>query len=260
MSVSLRNRTAPSSAERAAPEPKGKSAAENRTPFEQVEKAFHVVLALTIVGGLALMLGRGAPTPEGVVGDGGVIVARPRVAVSAAPGPAKVADDPLLAVPAIAKTPSLMAAFSAMPANAPEPLSPPTTELRKTLQGGQSPKGAAAGAPEPALAYASAAGADKPALPSVNEVPKAGDEASRPGDEARTSKCSLKLGGRAESSPCRIRDDGDRVTVGLPGRTLALSRKRGRSWTATLDGRVIGKAYRRGACWSARRLHLCENG
>jgi hypothetical protein len=84
---------------------------------------------------------------------------------------------------------------------------------------------------------------------------------TNPAEEAATSKCYAKLSGRvAAKGPCRIRNEGERITFEFSGKTLALAHERGRIWTATLDGRVLGKAYRRGSCWVAPRLYVCDRG
>ncbi len=249
MSVTLRNGGRAFAGEGDRPAPDRKPAPDRRVPFERFESAFHAALALTLVAGLAIMLVRGAQAPQADdASQRGVIVAKPKEIAPEPPAP----EDALFDIAAIVRNPQVMAAFSAMPENAPEPLAPPASQLREKLQGRRPPPARAADGPSRALAYAEPEAEAEAPMPATE---------TNPAEEAATSKCYAKLSGRvAAKGPCRIRNEGERIAFELPGKTLALAHERGRIWTATLDGRVLGKAYRRGSCWVAPRLYVCDRG
>lgn len=251
MSVILRNGGRAFAGEGDRPAPDRKSAADRRIPFERFESAFHAALALTLIAGLGIVLVRGAQAPQADdAPQRGVIVAKPREIAPEPPAP----EDALFDIAAIVRNPQVMAAFSAMPEKAPEPLAPPASQLREKLEGRRPPPARAADGPSRALAYA------EPEAEAPMPATKSADEAS-PAEAAASSKCYVKLSGRvAAKGPCRIRDEGERIAFELPGKTLALAHERGQIWTATLDGRVLGKAYRRGSCWVAPRLYVCDRG
>lgn len=176
----------------------------------------------------------------------------------AAPAPPAAAPKPASAPPA---APSLNPFLDARPmteAAVPEPLAPPSPDMREKLTGGREETPPS----EPATAYQTTA--PEPEAKQEAALPKKSAEAPKAAaEDAHTAKCYLKLAGRVQSSgPCTVHHTAEAVTFDLPGKPLEIAHKHGRVWTATLGGRNLGQVYRNKSapCWGAKGFYACENG
>jgi hypothetical protein len=249
--------------------------------YEKVEGVVHLTLAFAIVGGAAVILSSALFSPGAPLGGAvekpaevtqaslapavAVAVTEPETAAPAAPvekaaplaqaEPAPAADSFLNARP-IAEQ-----AAPAAAGRAPEPLSPPSADMREKLEARQE-----AAPPPEAKAYEAAAPAPASAPEAQAEPPAAAEkpiDASKAEEGGRMARCYFKLSGRVQNSgACRVDHAGAAVVFHLPGKTLELAHNNGRVWTATLGGRNLGKVYKnKGApCWGAKGFYACENG
>jgi len=249
--------------------------------YDRIEGVVHLLLAFTIVGGAAAILSSALFSPGAPLGgtsetpaesaragiapaiagaatkDAAEAVAPVRQAeqASAAPGlaPTPATSESLLDARPMAETASAPAAM----ASAPEPLAPPSADMREKLVARQD---AAPPTETRAEAVSAPAVTPKPEEPAVVETPA--DE-MKTDEGGRTAKCYLKLSGRVQSSgACKVTHTGGTVVFHLPGKPLEIVQQNGRVWTATLGGRSLGKVYRNKSapCWGARGFYACENG
>ncbi|WP_442756585.1 hypothetical protein ACNHKD_08280 [Methylocystis sp. JAN1] len=274
--------------------------------YDRVEGVVHLTLAFTIVGGAAVILSSALFSPGAPLGGP---LEKPAVAKQAKPAPAASvaareavpptpAQDPPAPVaakdppPPVAPTrqaepapaapaadlfldahPMTESAAPAASASAPEPLAPPSADMREKLVARQDAAPAPAlgpqiqesGSPPPeASAYQAAPANAGEAREEAPDVPaKAVAEAPKAEEGGRMAKCYLKLSGRVQNSgSCRVDHTGENVIFHLPGKPLELAHDRGRVWTATLGGRNLGKVYKNkdAPCWGAKGFYACENG
>jgi hypothetical protein len=235
--------------------------------YERLEGVVHLALALTIVAGSALILGTALFSPGAPLGGTSeshaelaaapeanfpAVLLDPNVAAAIEPDDTNLQAsrvDPFLGGQPMAET----AAKLVTPTSAPEPLAPPSVEMREKLEAVRS-------AP-PVAEQAPVALAPPPAVETKREAAADAEKPAEAADSSRMSRCYVKLGGRVQmSGSCRVRRDAESVTFDLPGKNLSLSHAHGKTWTATLGGREVGKVYRRGACWGAKHLYVCDNG
>lgn len=245
--------------------------AERNHAIEKAERVVHLVLGALILAGSALIVGtalfgNGAPF-GGTSENRAEVAAAP--AEQAAPKPlakaemngsadkkAAAVDEMLLNAKPIMEA----ANMAAMPENAPEPLAPPTAEMREKLAAAYAPSMAGAPAASDALAYAPAT-AEPAKIPGISTDAMKPAEQAKAEDDGRMTKCYVRLGGRVQANgACRVRHGDDAVTFDLPGRNLSLTHARGKAWTAALGDRELGRVYKRGSCWGGRRLYVCDNG
>lgn len=159
------------------------------------------------------------------------------------PAAVRVAPDGAAAVPASLLDARPIADQAASePDAAPQPLAPPSAEMRERLAAREAPP---ASEPDTALETAAAGAA-----------PLSAEEGGR------LTRCFLKLSARShESSACRIRRSEQEVVFQFADKTLTFTHERGRAWIATLGGRKIGRVYQnaRKPCWGARGFYACDN-
>jgi hypothetical protein len=256
--------------------------------YERMEGLVQLVLACTLVAGAALILSATVFAPPQTVGAVAAGQAQPAPAVESAPSAVVAPNQLAQAKPAapkeivesqiverqIVERPSEAPRAPEAPATnpavappsqatkAPEPLAPPSVDIREKLAGG----------PENAPRQMAVADESSPAAPepepkvaASSEQPSAGVEKSvaAPHDAAdgRAAKCFFKLSGAVQNSgPCKILHTGNGVTFQFPGKSLTITQLQGRVWTATLGGHSLGKVYKSGACWGAKGFYACEKG
>ncbi|WP_424363119.1 hypothetical protein [Methylocystis parvus] len=271
--------------------------------YDRIEGVVHLTLAFTIVGGAAVVLSsalfspgaplggpvekpavaRQAPTVASAAREAAAPKEAPApVPVNAAPAPvapvqqAEPVPEAPAANPYLDARPMTDSAAPATAASAPEPLAPPSADIREKLVASQDVAPALAAPPvqETAAPPAEANAYQAPAAPAVAnlddakvEPPPAGAKPAADDSKAdaggRMAKCYLKLSGKVQNSgACRVNHAGESVIFHLPGKPLELAHDRGRVWTATLGGRNLGKVYKNkdAPCWGAKGFYACENG
>lgn len=254
--------------------------------YERVEAVVHLLLAFGVVGGAAAILSAGlfnpgapvekieaqaalttplaappapaaAPAAKKLVETGPVAPAEKVEQAPAAPAP-----DPLLNVQPIAQA----AAAPLEPAIAPEPLAPPTMDLREKLapreeMRQQDARDAIAVPPPASAALPQETAYQPPASEKASVGPEKLAAENKAAEGGRIARCYLKLSGRVQTSgACRVRHTAEAVVFQLPGKQLEITHAHGRTWMATLGGQSLGKVFKSGACWGARAFYACENG
>jgi hypothetical protein len=267
--------------------------------YDRAEGVIHLLLAFSIVGGLAAILNSGlfapdapqirkvesrpaasspaaAPQQRADVKPISAPAAPPATATAvvepAAPSPAEARPlAPMEKAESAAPSASLLDSrplteIAAASAKAPEPLAPPPTTMRGGPDPSEAPAESVADAGPPSVADAAPAPANEAsageeAAPAAPRAAQAPRVEAKSEDRGRMARCYLKLSGRVQSSgSCRVRHTDDSVILDLPGKPLELAHAHGRTWIATLGGRNLGKVYRNGACWGAHGFYACENG
>lgn len=249
--------------------------------YDRAEGVIHLLLAFSIVGGLAALFSSGFFVPDAQKGPKlearavtpalprppteAQSVAPPRALQTASPPQSEArseappqADARPAATPALLLGSRTLAELGAMPAKALEPLAPPPAAAREKSGPADGPTQTdVVAAPEQLVAEAPPAPTDALAM---SEEPAATGRARESEGSGRMAHCYLKLGRRVQTSgSCRVQRMENSVILQLPGKPLEIAHAYGRVWTATLGGRNLGKVYRSGACWGARGFYACES-